>query len=48
VIFLIVFPYLTALIYRIIQGEGMALRAREAGAAAKRESDAWVAGDVVP
>jgi ABC-type multidrug transport system fused ATPase/permease subunit len=30
VIFLIVFPYLTALVYLIARGEGMAIRAREA------------------
>jgi hypothetical protein len=42
VIFLIVFPYLTALVYLIARGEGMAIRAREAAAAAKRESDAYI------
>jgi hypothetical protein len=42
VIFLIVFPYLTALVYLIARGEGMAIRAREAAAAAKREGDAYI------
>lgn len=42
VLFLIVFPYLTALVYLIARGEGMAIRAREAAAAAKHESDAYI------
>lgn len=42
VIFLIVFPYLTALVYLIARGEGMAIRARESAATAKRETDAYV------
>ena len=42
VIFLIVFPYLTALVYLIARGEGMAIRARESAAAAKRETDAYI------
>ncbi|GFG74100.1 SHOCT domain-containing protein [Mycobacterium botniense] len=42
VVFLIVFPYLTALVYLIARGEGMAIRARESAAAAKRETDAYI------
>ncbi len=42
VIFLIVFPYVTALVYLIARGEGMAIRARESAAAAKREADAYI------
>ncbi len=42
VIFLIVFPYLTALVYLIARGRGMATRAREAAAAAKQETDAYI------
>ncbi len=38
VIFLIVLPYLTALVYLVARGDGMARRAREASAAAKRDS----------
>lgn len=41
-IFLIVFPYLTALVYLIARGEGMAIRAREAATTAKREGDAYI------
>lgn len=42
VIFLIVLPYLTALVYLIARGEGMALRAREAAASAKQETDSYI------
>ena len=42
VIFLIVFPYLTALVYLIARGDGMALRAREAAVSAKRETDDYI------
>jgi uncharacterized membrane protein len=42
VVFLIVFPYLTALVYLIARGEGMALRAREAAAAAKQQTDDYI------
>lgn len=42
VIFLIVFPYLTALVYLIARGDGMALRAREAAVTAKRETDDYI------
>lgn len=42
VIFLIVLPYLTALVYLIARGEGMAIRAREAAASAKKETDAYI------
>lgn len=41
-IFLIVIPYLTALVYVIARGNGMALRAREASAAAKKETDEYI------
>ncbi len=36
VIFLIVFPWLTALVYLIARGQGMAQRARDAALAAKK------------
>jgi hypothetical protein len=42
VVFLIVFPYLTALVYLIARGEGMALRAREAAATAKQQTDDYI------
>lgn len=42
VVFLILFPWLTALIYLIARGPGMAERAREAAAAAKSETDAYI------
>jgi uncharacterized membrane protein len=42
VVFLIVFPYLTAIVYLIARGEGMALRAREAAAAAKQQTDDYI------
>ncbi|MBI3212637.1 MAG: PLDc N-terminal domain-containing protein [Mycobacterium sp.] len=42
VIFLILFPYLTALVYLIARGDGMALRGREAALAAKRASDDYI------
>ena len=42
VIFLLVVPYLTALVYLVTRGQGMAERAREAAAAAKRETDAYI------
>ena len=42
VIFLIVFPYLTALVYLIARGDGMALRARQAAVTAKRETDDYI------
>jgi len=42
VFFLILFPWLTALIYLIARGRGMAQRAREAAAAAKQETDAYI------
>jgi hypothetical protein len=40
VVFLFVFPWLTALVYLIARGQGMAERAREAATAAKKETDA--------
>jgi hypothetical protein len=42
VIFLILLPYLTAFVYLIARGEGMALRAREAAASAKKETDSYI------
>jgi ABC-type multidrug transport system fused ATPase/permease subunit len=42
VIFLIVLPYLTALVYLIARGRGMATRASEAAAAAKQDTDAYI------
>lgn len=41
-IFLIVFPWITALIYLIARGQGMTQRAREAAAQAKSETDAYI------
>ncbi len=42
VILLIVFPWLTALVYLIARGNGMAERAREAAAAAKKQTDDYI------
>ncbi|PND54998.1 hypothetical protein CRM90_24935 [Mycobacterium sp. ENV421] len=42
VIFLIVFPWVTALIYLIARGQGMTERAREAAMAAKKDTDAYI------
>jgi Phospholipase_D-nuclease N-terminal len=42
VVFLIVFPYLTALVYLIARGNGMAQRARDAAAAAKQQTDDYI------
>jgi uncharacterized membrane protein len=42
VVFLIVFPYLTAFVYLIARGEGMAVRARDAAAAAKQQTDDYI------
>jgi Short C-terminal domain/Phospholipase_D-nuclease N-terminal len=42
VVFLIVFPYLTALIYLIARGGDMAIRAREAAATAKEEGNNYI------
>jgi len=42
VIFLIVLPYLTALVYLIARGKGMAERAREQAMTAKRETDDYI------
>ncbi len=42
VIFLIVLPYLTALVYLIARGSGMAQRAQAAAVAAQQEADAYI------
>ncbi|WP_193046753.1 SHOCT domain-containing protein [Mycolicibacterium baixiangningiae] len=42
VVFLILLPYLTALVYLIARGGGMAQRAREAAFAAQRETDDYI------
>jgi len=42
VVFLIVFPYLTALVYLIARGDGMAVRAREAAAQGKKQTDDYI------
>ena len=42
VVFLILFPWLTALIYLIARGPGMAERARDAAAAAKQQTDSYI------
>lgn len=41
-VFLILFPYLTALAYLIARGQDMAIRAREAAIAAKRDTDDYI------
>jgi hypothetical protein len=42
VIFLIVFPYITALVYLIARGKGMAERAHAAAIAAKQQTDDYI------
>jgi len=42
VMFLILVPWLTALIYLITRGKGMAERARQAASAAKAETEAYI------
>ncbi|MCV7225928.1 SHOCT domain-containing protein [Mycolicibacterium komossense] len=42
VIFLIVFPYLTAIVYLIARGNGMADRARAAAQSAKKQTDDYI------
>lgn len=42
VVFLVVLPYLTALIYLVVRGKGMAERAREQALQAKRETDDYI------
>jgi hypothetical protein len=42
VIFLIVFPWLTALVYLIARGQGMSERARAAAAEAKQQTDDYI------
>ncbi|MBD0863330.1 PLDc N-terminal domain-containing protein [Gordonia sp. zg691] len=42
VVFLIVFPYLTAIVYLLVKGKGMAERQREAFTEAKQASDEYI------
>ncbi|WP_166906902.1 SHOCT domain-containing protein [Mycobacterium sp. DL440] len=42
VVFLIVFPWLTALVYLIARGKGMSERAQAAALAAKKEADSYI------
>lgn len=42
VIFLLVLPWFTALVYLITRGSGMTERAREAAAAAKQQTDDYI------
>jgi hypothetical protein len=42
VVFLIVFPWLTALVYLIARGPGMAERSRAAAASAKEQADSYI------
>ncbi|MCP2314679.1 Phospholipase_D-nuclease N-terminal [Nocardia amikacinitolerans] len=42
VIALVVLPYLTALVYLIVRGRGMALRAQQAQAEAKQATDQYI------
>ena len=41
-VFLLVFPWLTAVIYLIARGKGMTERAREAAEAAKKQTDDYI------
>lgn len=42
VVFLIVFPYLTAIVYLLFKGKGMADREKSAFDEAKKQSDAYI------
>ena len=42
VVFLIVFPWLTALVYLIARGKGISERAQAAALAAKQDTDAYI------
>ena len=42
VVFLFVIPWFAALIYLIVRGQGMAVRAREAAVAAKQQTDDYI------
>lgn len=42
VVFLIVLPYLTAFVYLIVRGKGMAERAREQALQAKQQTDDYI------
>ncbi|MEU5840702.1 SHOCT domain-containing protein [Rhodococcus sp. NPDC047139] len=42
VVALVIFPYLTSIIYLIVRGRGMALRAQQAQAEAKKATDEYI------
>jgi hypothetical protein len=42
VVFLIIFPFITALVYIVARGRGMAERSRNAAVAAKRDTDEYI------
>lgn len=42
VVFLFLIPWLTAIVYLIVRGQGMSERAREAAAAAKQQTDDYI------
>jgi hypothetical protein len=42
VIFLFVIPWLTAVVYLVIRGQGMSVRAREAALEAKKQTDDYI------
>jgi hypothetical protein len=42
VIFLFLIPWLTAVVYLVIRGQGMSVRAREAAAEAKKQTDDYI------
>jgi hypothetical protein len=42
VVFLIIFPFITALVYIVARGRGMAERSRSAAVAAKRDTDEYI------
>ena len=42
VVFLFVIPWFAALIYLIVRGQGMAVRARDAAVAAKQQTDDYI------
>ncbi len=42
VVVLVLFPYISALVYLIVRGRGMALRAQQAQAEAKQATDEYI------